>query len=212
MRLWYKFWQVASMVVFCGFFRVRVFGRENVPLTGPVILLCNHQSFLDPILCGLGLQRELDYVARDSLFHNRWFGKYISSLNAFPIQRDRADVAAIKLIIERLKNDRAIVLFPESTRTPDGKIRPIKSGFELIARKSRATTVPVVVDGAFEAWSRHQRLPAPGKIQVIFGKAITPQESRNMGREEFVDCINRQLRSMQNHLRQQSGKKPYFYE
>jgi len=162
MRLWYKFWQVASMVVFCGFFRVRVFGRENVPLTGPVILLCNHQSFLDPILCGLGLQRELDYVARDSLFHNRWFGKYISSLNAFPIQRDRADVAAIKLIIERLKNDRAIVLFPESTRTPDGKIRPIKSGFELIARKSRATTVPVVVDGAFEAWSRHQRLPAPG--------------------------------------------------
>ncbi len=212
MRHWYRLWQFMSMVVFCGFFRVRVFGRENVPLQGPVILLCNHQSFLDPILCGLGLQRELDYIARDSLFHNRWFGKFISSLNAFPIQRDRADVAAIKLVINRLKKDRAIVLFPESTRTPDGKIRTIKGGFELIVRKSQATTIPVVVDGPFEVWPRHQRLPAMGKIRVVFGKAIGPEESRKMDREEFVDIINRELRSMQNRLREQSGKKAYFYE
>ena len=211
MRRWYRFWQILAQGAFAAFFHIRVFGRENVPLTGPVLLVSNHQSFLDPVLCGLSLHRELDYIARDSLFKNPAFAWYIRSLNAFPIQRGQADVAAIKTIIRRLQNHRAVVLFPEATRTPDGRIRPIKSGFDLIARRAQAATVPVVIDGAFDAWPRHQLLSSLGNIMVVFGPAITAKQTQNLSREDFVALINRRLREMQDNIRRRFGKSVYNY-
>lgn len=211
MRLWYRFWQIIAQGAFCSFFNIRVFGRENVPLTGPVLLVSNHQSFLDPVLCGVGLARELDYIARDSLFRNPAFAWYIRSLNAFPIQRGQADFTAIKTIIRRLQNNRAVVLFPEATRTADGRIRPVKSGFELIIRRARAATVPVVIDGAFEAWPRHRGLCSPGRIYVVFGPAISPERTKNMGREDFIAYINRCLLEMQNNIRRRYRKPLYNY-
>ena len=209
MRLWYQFWQIMSQAVFCAFFRLRVFGRENVPLEGPVVLVSNHQSFLDPVLCGLGLKRELDYIARDSLFRNRLFGRYIQTLNAFPIRRSQADLGAIRTIISRLKQGRAITLFPEATRTSDGRIRPVKSGFELVVRKSGAVVVPVIVDGAFEAWPRNRFFPYPGDIKVIFGKPITAEQAKKMSRTEFVDQLNNILQQMQYDLRLRYNKTPF---
>jgi len=212
MRLYYSFWQRGSQVVFSALYNVRVFGRENIPIDGGMLLLSNHQSFLDPMLCGLSLPREMDYMARDSLFHNRWFGRYIRSVNAFPVHRGKADTRAIKEIIRRLKAGRAVMMFPEATRTEDGRIRTIKSGFELIARRSGATTVPVVIDGAFEVWPRHQILPGMGRINVQIGQAITPEEAKELGRDKFVAEVNRRLRTMQNELRQRFGKEPFDYE
>jgi 1-acyl-sn-glycerol-3-phosphate acyltransferase len=212
MRLWYRCWQYSAMVVFSVIFRVRFFGRENVPLSGPVLLVSNHQSYLDPIVCGVGLRRELDYVARDSLFRNRLFGRFIGSVNAFPIQRGQADIQAVKSIIRRLQNNRAIVVFPEGTRTTDGKIRSIKGGFDLIIRRSGATLVPVVVDGAFEVWPRHQALPSMGNISVFYGQPFTADQVQQMPREQFVAQVNGRLQAMQNELRLRSHKKPYSYE
>jgi 1-acyl-sn-glycerol-3-phosphate acyltransferase len=211
MRRWYQFWQRSSQVVLSAYLSVRVFGRENVPKSGPALLLSNHQSFLDPVLCGMGLPRELDYIARNSLFRNRWFAGYIRSLNAFPIQRDRADLAAVHTIIKRLRSGRAIVLFPEATRTRDGRIRPIKGGFVLIARKAKAPTIPVVIDGAFEAWPRNQRLPSLGCITVSYGKPITPQQAKTLSRQELVELLNCRLREMQTLIRRRTGKPTYNY-
>ena len=211
MRLYYSFWQRGAQVVYSVLYNVRVFGRENVPPDGGVLLLSNHQSFLDPVLCGLSLSRELDFMARDGLFHNRWFGSYIRSLNAFPVHRDKADTRAIKEMIRRLKAGRAVMMFPEATRTEDGRIRTIKSGFELIARRSGAVTVPVVIDGAFEVWPRHRVLPGMGHIHVQFGRAITPEEAKELGRDKFVAEVNSRLRTMQNELRQRFGKEPFDY-
>ena len=190
---------------------IRVLGRGHVPRTGPVLLLCNHQSYLDPILCGLGLPRELDYVARESLFRNRLFGRYISSLNAFPIQRGQADIGAIKTILRRLHDGRAVVLFPEATRTVDGRIRPIKSGFALIARRAQVPTVPVVVDGAYEAWPRHCAWPSLARIYVMFGEPITPEQIGQLDRSELVELINGRLRVMQGELRRRYQRPAYSY-
>ncbi|MBN1436772.1 MAG: 1-acyl-sn-glycerol-3-phosphate acyltransferase [Sedimentisphaerales bacterium] len=211
MRFWYRLNQWGAQVMYSTFFHLRVFGREHVPQDGPVLFVSNHQSFLDPVLCGVSLGRELDYIARDSLFNKGLFDKYIRSLNAFPIQRDQADLAAIRVIIDRLKQGRAIVLFPEATRTRDGKIKTIKSGFELIARKSGAPTVPVVIDGAFETWPRTQALPGIGNIRVRYGEPIAAAEAKAMAREDFVAEINQRLRQMQNELRVQFGRLPFEY-
>jgi 1-acyl-sn-glycerol-3-phosphate acyltransferase len=153
----------------------------------------------------------MDFMARDSLFRNPLFGSLIRSLNAFPLQREKADVAAIKHIIDRLKNDRMIVLFPEATRTWDGSILPIKSGFDLIARRAKAAIVPTVIDGAFEAWPRHQLLPYPGPIRVMYGKPISYETAKSLSRPQLIRQVNETLRSMQNELRLRYGKKPYHY-
>jgi 1-acyl-sn-glycerol-3-phosphate acyltransferase len=211
MRWWYRMWQYTAQVMFSAFWGIRVFGRENVPKSGPALLLSNHQSYLDPVLCGVGLLRELDYIARDNLFQNRWFAWYIRSLNAFPIQRDQADLAAVRTVIKRLRSGRAVVLFPEATRTGDGRIRPIKGGFELIVRKANAPAVPVVIDGGFEAWPRTQLLPSLGCITVSYGKPITPEQAKNLRREELVELLNGRLREMQTLIRRRTGKPTYNY-
>ena len=201
MNLMYVTYRCALRVLFSSCFGLRVFGRENVPSEGPLLLISNHQSFLDPLLCGVGLKRELDYMARASLFDNKLLGMQIRALNSFPIQRDHADIGAIKEIIKRLQQGKAVTMFPEGTRTNDGQIKAFKSGFELIARRARATTVPVLIEGAFDVWSRHRRFPRMGKIYVTYGKAISPEEARQMPKHEYVANVNQQIREMQRDLR-----------
>src|SRR5512135_784187 len=103
MRLYYRFCRFWCQVFFMLLVRGRAFGTSRVPRTGPVILACNHQSFFDPVLATLALPRECDYMARDTLFENAFFRRLILSLNAFPIRRGEADVAAIKETIRRLR-------------------------------------------------------------------------------------------------------------
>ena len=176
MRPLYRFGYVLCNLGYAGFFRGRVFGRRHVPLSGGVLLVCNHQSFLDPVLATLALPRECHYMARDSLFaipRLRWL---IETLNAFPVRRGTADVAAIKETLRRLKAGALITMFPEGTRTPDGSVQPMHSGAVLIARKAGVPIVPTAIMGAFEAWPRTARLPRPHPIIVAYDAPLLPDQ------------------------------------
>lgn len=208
---WYKLARRSCWVFCVMFFRYRVRGRENVPQEGPVILASNHQSFLDPVFCGIGVKRHLVYVARDTLFRLPFFGRLIHSVNAIPVSRDKADIAAMRAIIARLQGGAAVCLFPEGTRTRDGRIVPVKAGFGLLCRRARAVVVPVLVDGGFETWPRHKMLPSPGAITVHFGTPMSPAHIETMTNEELADHLTRTLRQMQHDVRLQQGKKPYDY-
>lgn len=211
MRLWYNFNRNVALVHMVSLFGLRTYGRERVPYDRPVLLVSNHQSYLDPMIVGCGLPCELDFTPRASLFDNRVFGAFIRSLNAFPLERGQADIAAIKRIITRLRQGRSVVLFPEGTRTRDGRITPFKEGLDLIARRAEVATVPVVVDGAFEAWPRHQAVPSLSPISVMYGQAITAEQTGRMRRQEFVGLVNERLREMQGQLRRMAGKEAYAY-
>jgi len=206
--------------VFCVFwFRVRVYGRENVPDKGPFILASNHQSYLDPVLCGVGLKRRLTFLARDTLFRNperdalrhKFFACLIYSLNAIPVKRDQADVSSIKTIIARLKQGWGICLFPEATRTKNGKISDFKQGLGLLCRRSQATIVPVLIDGAFECWPRHKKIFSPGNVTVSFGQVVAPEQIRDMDDKKLAEALTDTLRQMQNQFRLKQGKQPYDY-
>jgi 1-acyl-sn-glycerol-3-phosphate acyltransferase len=209
---WYRVARLGC-VVFCAiFFRLRVRGRENVPRSGAYILAGNHQSYLDPVFCGVGLSRRLCYVARDSLYRFKPFAWLIRSLDAIPIGRDKADIAAMKMIIARLQEGEAVCLYPEGTRTHDGRIVPFKAGFGLLCRRSRAAVVPVLVDGAFECWPRHKKLFVPGPVMIWYGRTLTPDEIRAMTNEELADHLTATLRQMQHDCRLEQGKQPYDYD
>ena len=212
MRRYYRTCLYLARVLCSSFLNVRFFGREHVPLEGPVLLVSNHQSFLDPALCSIGLERELDFMARETLFRTPLFGPLIHSLNAFPVQPGQGDIRAVRTIIERLHAGRAVLLYPEGTRSEDGRIRIVRRGFELIARRGNATIVPMVVEGAYDAWPRGQLLPKIGSISVMYGEALAPGQIRQTKPAQLVEMVNGRMREMQNHLRQRRGQAPYNYD
>ncbi len=197
-------------LIFSILFRFRSFGKENIPVEGPVLIACNHQSYLDPIVCAIGMDRELSFMARDSLFKGR-FGSIISELNAFPVKRDSADLSAIRDIVDRLKQQRAVMMFPEGTRSDSGKVKEFKNGFVLIARKAKASIVPAVIDGTFEAWPRHNKLPRPASVRIQYGKVISADEVKSMDKNELLQRVYSEICDMQNELRKKYKKKLYDY-
>lgn len=195
------------------FFRWRCYGLENIPREGSFLLVSNHQSFLDPIFCGSVPKRHFCFMARDTLFENWFFGPLIRSVYAIPVKREQGDLAAMRKVIEVLKQGDGVCLFPEGTRTEDGKILPFKSGLGLLCRRGNAAIVPVVIDGAFECWPRTQKLFKAGMpVRVHYGKAISANEAKEMGDEKLASYLTQTLREMQNKSRIEQGKEPFNYD
>jgi 1-acyl-sn-glycerol-3-phosphate acyltransferase len=188
--------------------RVRVFGRHHEPARGSVVYVCNHQSFLDPMLMSFALRRPMHYMARESLFAVPGFARLIRSLNAFPVRRGTADTAALKEAMRRLKAGGQVVVFAEGTRTRDGRIGPMLPGVALLAQRAAEWTVPVLIDGAYESWPRTQLLPSPGSVVVRYAPAIRREQARELGGEELMNRIRRTLIDMQAETRRRAGRPP----
>src|ERR1022692_2577417 len=178
MNLSYRIGWTVFRAVYATYFRWRVFGAENVPESGGVILASNHASFLDPPLVGSGLKRDINYLARESLFRFPGIGALLRSWNAVPVDRDGGGARGLKAILDRLLNGGAIILFPEGTRTRDGKLQPARSGIGLTVIKSTAPVVPVRVFGTFEAYGRHLLLPRPRRMSVKYGPPMGFEQLR----------------------------------
>jgi len=167
-RIYHFFWQLARWGAGI-YFRRREAGAEHVPLDGPLILAANHASFMDPPLIGSSCPRAISYLARESLFSNPSVGWFLKSVGSVPVDRDGTSGKGLKTILDRLLRGEGIILFPEGTRTPDGKIQSGRAGVGLIVIKSNAPVVPVRVFGTFEAWGRQTRFPRPRPVGVRFG-------------------------------------------
>jgi len=210
---WYRFIRWCCRVFCLIFLRVRVTGREHIPTQGAFVIVCNHQSYLDPLFCGAFIDRPLCYLARDTLFTHWFFGRAIRSVNAIPVRRDSADIGSIRRVIAKLKQGKGLCLFPEGTRTRDGRIVDFKPGFGLICRRGNAAVVPAIVDGGFECWPRHKKLFSPGHtIAVRFGPPLSAQEVQALSDKALAKHLTQVLRTMLNECRAEQGKPLYSYE
>lgn len=209
---WYMF-ALRLCRIFCKvFFRMRVYGVRNVPDKGPFVLISNHQSYLDPLFCGTPLRRKLVFLARDTLFANWFLGAMIFSVGTIPIKRGQANLSVMRKIIGKLKDGEGVCLFPEATRTSDGKIAAFRPGFGLLCRRGGAAVVPVVIDGAFESWPRGKKLFSPGgRIVVCYGECISTEQVKNMSDKQLAETLTDTLRRMQNDCRVRNGKEPFEY-
>ncbi len=197
MRLGYKLCRYVAQLLYIALFRGRVFGTHHVPLQGGVLLVSNHQSFLDPVLATHAIPRECNYMARDSLFRNPKFRTLIEYLNAFPVKRGTADMGAIKETMRRLKAGKVVLAFPEATRTHDGTIGSMRAGMVLLARKTRVPIVPTLIDGAFEAWPRTAKLPRLHGITVAYDAPLTPHEHPEWNDDACVEHVRDRLLALQ---------------
>jgi 1-acyl-sn-glycerol-3-phosphate acyltransferase len=177
------------------FLDVRLFHVDRVPTTGPVVFAGNHQSFFDPVLVGVCFDRRVCYLARETLFRVPVLRWLLRRYDCLPVPRDSvAPRKALEVCVQVLKKGRALVLFPEGTRSRTGRLQPLKRGIALVARRSGAPVLPILIRGTHALWPPDKRLPRPGKVQLIYGHPLTmdPKESADsfMGR---LSCAYHQL-------------------
>jgi len=205
--LW-KLAQVLGRVLTTCLFDLKVFGLNNVPREGGILLVANHQSYLDPLLIGVRLSRPLNYVGKSELFSNRFAARFLRFLNAFPLRQGEGDIGAIKQTIARLREGRLLALFPEGERTPNGQMLPLQGGVGLVVRRAKVPVVPVAIDGSFDVWPLFRSMFRRGRIHLIYGP---PMDLSNLRSDEIVRQIERTLREMFDNLKEmdarESGRK-----
>jgi 1-acyl-sn-glycerol-3-phosphate acyltransferase len=196
MNLSYSLGWLGFRALYRFYFRWRVFNAERVPLEGPVILAANHASFLDPPLIGSGLRRGINYLARESLFRFPGMGALLRSWQVVPVDRDGGGAAGLKTILDRLLAGGAIILFPEGTRTRDGRLQPARSGIGLTVIKSDAVVIPVRTFGTFEAYGRNQKFPRPFPVAVKYGEPMRFEKLR----AEAKNCSRARLKEIYQQI------------
>ena len=136
------------------FHRFRCYGPDKVPMSGPVIVVANHASFIDPGLIAFNVKRPMFYMAKAELFKNPILAFFLKLINTYPVKRTGADRAAMNHSIRLLNEGKGLCLFPEGTRTLDGKLGEFKSGAAYLAMVTGATIVPVALYGTYEAYKK----------------------------------------------------------
>jgi 1-acyl-sn-glycerol-3-phosphate acyltransferase len=200
--LWKTLW-VPARILTSTMFDIKVYGRHHVPMDGGVLMVSNHQSYLDPVLVGVQLGRPLSYMAKAELFENPAFAWLIRSLEAFPIRKGEGDKAAIETTIRELEAGKMLLVFPEGTRTLDGQIGPMERGIALVIRRAKVPVLPTVIDGSFEAW-KERKIFRPWPIAVCYGPAM---DFSGMDRERITTVVGGQLRGMFEALRAQRRRR-----
>ena len=158
---------------------MRVFGGQNMPKTGPVIVACNHVSYFDPPVLGTASPRRIQYMAKEELFRIPVLGPLISAVGAYPVDREGSATAAIKRSVEVLRAGGAIGIFPEGTRNLTGTAE-VHGGVALLASLGKAPVVPARLVGTAGA----KRLAA---IRVYFGAPLALPADRKATREEMAN-------------------------
>ena len=125
-------------------FPTRIIGKKNKIKKGRVILCCNHQSNLDPPLIAVSFFRRFHFMAKKSLFKNKFFGWLLSKFGAYPVDRETIDIKAMKKTLDLLKNDKALCLFPQGTRLTDVEVSQLKDGAILFSLKTNSPILPCV--------------------------------------------------------------------
>ncbi len=192
----FSYWVVFFIYVIG--FRLRAASLRNIPRRGAVLIIANHQSLLDPIAIGLGVRRHMHYLARKTLFNNPIMGWFLRTVNVVPIDQEGVGKEGIRAILERLGGGNPVLVFPEGNRTDDGSLKPLRPGVGLLVHRVRAPIMAVGVAGAYETWSRHQKLPrfAPlflprvgQSITVVYGPPRDPATLDGLSRDQVLEVL-----------------------
>ena len=174
-------------------FRLEGRGSEHVPKHGPVLLVANHSSFLDPPLVGGMAPRPLAFMAKAELFRVPLFGALIRRLNARPVRREGTDAGALRTALRILQEGGVLLMFPEGTRGAEGVLREPKPGAAMLAVMSGAPVVPVFIQGSGRAWPRGRTLPRPAKVVVTFGPPEVFERRDANGRKTDYEIVSRRM-------------------
>ncbi|MBE9155335.1 1-acyl-sn-glycerol-3-phosphate acyltransferase [Nodosilinea sp. LEGE 06152] len=185
--LWYHLfkWSVVSPMLGL-YFRGRVYGADQVPKAGPLIVVANHASDFDPPLLSAAVRRPVSYMAKEELFKVPVLNQAIRLYGAYPVKRGSADRSAIREALKQLEQGWAVGIFLQGTRTPDGRIPEPKIGAALIAAKAQAPLLPVSLWGTQHIFKKGSAIPRPVPLTIRIGTPIAPPPSNDRAGLETI--------------------------
>jgi 1-acyl-sn-glycerol-3-phosphate acyltransferase len=178
--------QIVLFIMRFGY-KMKMEGVEKLPLDKGFVLAANHQSNLDPVFIGLGFKRQICFMAKEELFHNPILRFLITKLGAFPVSRGKGDRTAIDKAVAIVQSGGILGIFPEGTRSKDGKLKKAKSGAVLVASITGADIIPVGIKFGKKKFLRRE-------IIVTYGDPIANEEIK------IVDNNRAQLKAACNLL------------
>lgn len=184
-------WCVCNLLA-RSLFRFRVIGRRHIPKRGGLLVAANHASYLDIPLVGCGLRRRASYLGRQDLFGPRWVKAICRWLGWIPIRLNRLDREGFGKAVSLIKGGKVVVIYPEGTRTPDGRLRPGKPGIGVIVEETGCPVVPAYIAGADEALPMDAAWIRCHPVQVTFGTPIDfSAEAQRYTGKEFYRHVSR---------------------
>jgi 1-acyl-sn-glycerol-3-phosphate acyltransferase len=178
-----------AATVYETLFRGDVVGLENLPASGGFLLAANHASHLDPFIVGSQLPRQVTFFARKTLWTPGIPTWWLNQVGVIPVDRDGgSDVTAIKRVLNALKLQKIIIMFPEGTRSRDGLLQAPKPGVGLFACRAQVPVVPARIFGSFDALGRGGKVPKFGTpVTVVYGQPMSAADydAPEAGKERY---------------------------
>jgi 1-acyl-sn-glycerol-3-phosphate acyltransferase len=202
----YEILKLLLVLLMRAWFRLRVRGAEHIPSSGPALIVSNHQSILDPPVIGGAARRQIYFLAKAELFRIPLFGWLFRALHARPVRREGSDPGALRTAALLLEEGKALLVFPEGTRSLDGRLGEGKPGVGMLAVTSGAPVVPAYVSGTLEALPKGAAWPRRSQVSVSFGPALHFKVPIGVGRKErYREAVEEMMRGIAQ-LREQSAK------
>ena len=168
------------------FFGIRFEGTEHIPREGPLLITPNHVTFADPPLVSIPIRLPIHYMAWDRLFDIPGLAWLIRRLRAFPVDIESADPRATRAAVRLLDDGHAVMIFPEASRSPDGKLQRFKLGAFRLACARSVPVLPVTILGGHEAWPPGRVLPRPGRLTIVYHPVVRPPTDADVRRAARV--------------------------
>ncbi|MDR3196062.1 MAG: 1-acyl-sn-glycerol-3-phosphate acyltransferase [Endomicrobium sp.] len=171
-------------IMFKLFYRWRIEGTENMPKTGGAVIAPNHMSFFDPPLTGAAMKRPLYFMAKKELFDIPVFGWIIKRTNAFSVKRGVQDMSAMRRAFSLLEKGRLLLVFPEGTRSKDGKLGEARSGAGMVACNAQVPLIPVKIENT-------NMMLKFKRIKIKYGKPVYPP--KDFSKNDYIGLSQKAL-------------------
>ncbi len=170
-------------------YRPKAVGLENIPADGAAVLAANHQSFLDDLLLPLVVpKRKVVFLAKADYFDKWYLRWFFKGANVIPVRRENKSAAdaALHAGVQALSEGKLVGIFPEGTRSPDGRLYRGKTGVARMALEAQVPVIPVAIHGTFEAMPYDRKVPKSGRVTITFGKPLTFERHYDTPADRFV--------------------------
>ncbi|MFC0523135.1 lysophospholipid acyltransferase family protein [Pontibacillus salicampi] len=182
----YHFARSVCAAIFYPKYKIKVEGKENIPANGPLIVCSNHISNMDPVVVGITMKRDVYFMAKEELFKNKFLGGLLRRVHAFPVKRGMKDRQALRRALDVLNDNETLGLFPEGTRSKDGKLGKGLAGAGFFALRSEASVVPCAIIGTYKSKE---------PLRVVYGAPIEMKDlrERKASSQEVTDVIMKEI-------------------